>query len=320
MQPIAQKRFAWFAWAVLAFNIPVILWGAYVRVSYSGDGCGAHWPLCNGAALPQNMTKPTIIELTHRIMTTGDTILLLAMVGVAFWLYPRRHLVRRYALASFAFLMVEALLGAGLVLFRMVARDQSSGRIWYLSAHLTNTMLLLATVTITAWLASERLSRFRIRNAPANLLWACAITVFISISGAVAALGDMLFPSTSLMQGMQQDFSSTAPMLLRLRLTHPAIAVLGAGFLIWTALTTWRNAQAESQKKAAIRVIAVVIFQLFWGAANLSLLAPIWMQLTHLLVADFLWIAVVLLVAESAAETRDFRTALSQAMDSVLQP
>jgi len=303
---LGQKRFGWFAWLVLAFNIPVILWGAYVRVSYSGDGCGANWPFCNGQAVPQNMTKPTLIEFTHRMMTSVDTVLVLALVGLAFWLYPKRHAVRQYAVASFGFLLVEALMGAGLVLFRMVARDQSAGRIWYLSAHLINTMLLLATLTITAWMASGGVSRFRIRNAPAGLLWSAFVTVFISITGAVAALGDMLFPTESLMEGMRRDFSNASPMLLRLRMAHPAIALAGAGFVIWMALTLLRNSQLESVKKAALRLIALIVFQLFWGAANLSLLAPVWMQLTHLLIADFVWIAMVLAVVESAVSAKDF--------------
>jgi len=303
-----QRRFAWFAWVVLAFNIPVILWGAFVRVSYSGDGCGAHWPFCNGQALPQNMTKPTLIEFTHRMMTSVDTVLVLAMVGLAFWLYPKRHAVRRYAVAAFGFLLVEALLGAGLVIFRKVAHDQSVGRAWYLAAHLTNTMLLLAALTLTAWMARGGVSRLRIRSASAGLLWAALVTVLISITGAVTALGDMLFPSGTLMEGVRRDFLSASPVLLRLRVAHPAVAILGAAFIIWMALGVLRNSESAGAKRAAARLIGLTVFQLFWGAANLSLLAPIWMQLTHLLVADVVWIAMVVTVAESAVTVREFRT------------
>jgi heme A synthase len=250
------------------------------------------------------MSKPTIIEFTHRMMTSADTFLVLAMLAAAFWLYPKRHIIRKYAVASFGFLLVEALLGAGLVLFRMVARDQSAGRIWYLSAHLINTMLLLATLAITAWLASEGLATFRLRNIPPRILWAALVTVFISITGAVAALGDMLFPTESLMEGMRRDFSSASPMLLRLRMTHPAIAVAGTCFVIWIALTLWRSTHSDSLKKASLRLIALMVFQLFWGAANLTLLAPVWMQLSHLLIADFVWIAMVLFATEAAAATQ----------------
>jgi cytochrome c oxidase assembly protein subunit 15 len=298
--PAAQKRFAWFAWTVLAFNIPTILWGAYVRVSYSGDGCGAHWPFCNGQALPQKMTAPTIIEFTHRMMTGVDMVLVIALVALAFLVYPTRHIVRRYATASLAFLLVEAALGAGLVLFRMVARDQSVGRVWYLSAHLTNTMLMLGTMTLTAWLARSGVTRFKIRDSQPGVLWAAAAAVLVSITGAVTALGDTLFPAGTLMEGMRRDLASESPLLLRLRVAHPAIAVIGAGVVIWTALNFWRGSSSEGARKAAMRVVWLCGLQLFAGAMNLSLLAPVWMQLTHLFIGDVLWIAMTLLVAESA--------------------
>src|SRR5690242_12042167 len=203
----AHRRFGIFAWLVLAYNIPVILWGAYVRVSFSGDGCGAHWPFCNGEVIPQHMATPMAIEFTHRMMTTVDTCAVVAMCVWAFLALPKRHAVRRYAVLSFVFLLMEALLGAGLVLFRYVAKDQSAGRAWYLSAHLTNTMLLLATLTVTAWLGYTNTARLRLRNSSQLTLGALAVTVVVSVTGAIAALGDTLFPASSLAAGMRQDFS-----------------------------------------------------------------------------------------------------------------
>ena len=301
---VARKRFAWFAWAVLAFNVPVILWGAYVRASYSGDGCGAHWPFCNGQLIPQNMPKPQVIEFTHRVTIGMDVLLTIALVVFAFWVYPKRHIVRRYAAATMVFLVVESALGAGLVLFRMVARDQSAGRGWYLSAHLVNTMLMLAAMTLTAWLAGGGTKRltigFKIRNALPSLLWAAAITIFVSITGAVTALGDTLFPAGTLMEGVRQDLAGGSPLLVRLRIAHPAIAVTGAVFILWTTLEFWRHTSEAGARKAAMWLVWLCGLQLFVGAANLSLLAPVYMQIVHLLVGDFAWIAMVLVIAESA--------------------
>ena len=47
-----SRSFARFAGAVLGYNLLVIVWGAYVRASGSGAGCGNHWPLCNGVVVP----------------------------------------------------------------------------------------------------------------------------------------------------------------------------------------------------------------------------------------------------------------------------
>jgi heme A synthase len=180
----AHRRFANFAWGVLAYNILVILWGAYVRVSFSGDGCGAHWPFCNGQVIPQNMGAPMAIEFTHRMMTSIDSVAVIAMSVWAFRTFPRRHVVRLYSVLSLVFLLIEALLGAGLVLLRYVARDQSAGRAWYLSAHLTNTMLLLAVLTVTAWAAYRNTDRLQITNASRTTIGALPIVVFVSITGA----------------------------------------------------------------------------------------------------------------------------------------
>jgi len=295
-----NKGFSRFAWAVLAYNLPVILWGAYVRVSFSGDGCGAHWPTCNGQVLPGQMTAPTLIEYTHRMMTTVDTMAVIALCVWAFRAFPKRHAVRRYAVLSLVFLLIEAVLGAGLVLLRHVARDASAGRAWYLSAHLVNTMLLLAVMTATAWLATRATAQFRLSRIPPILWGALAVTVAVSITGAIAALGDTLFPAASLAEGMRRDFSSASSMLLRLRLVHPAIAILGIAYLVWAAATMLRGKpEGDAMRTAGTRVIALAFLQLTLGAVNLSLLAPVWMQLIHLLAADIVWISVVALALEA---------------------
>ena len=216
-----RSRFCWFAWAVLGYNVAVILWGAYVRASFSGDGCGAHWPFCNGQAFPQNMSMPTAIEYTHRMMTGIDSLAVIGLCAWGFLSFAPKHAVRRYALLSLGFLSIEALLGAGLVLFRYVARNQSAGRALYLSAHLTNTLLLLGALTITAWAAWNSRERAGVRSFSGRAIHALAVVLIVSITGAVAALGDTLFPARSLAAGMGQDFSRAASTLLRLRLLHP---------------------------------------------------------------------------------------------------
>ncbi len=299
-----RRWFAVFAWAVLAYNIPVILWGAYVRVSFSGDGCGAHWPFCAGQVLPQHMATPMLIEFTHRMMTSVDIGLIAVLCIWAFRAFPKRHAVRRYALWSLAFLFVEALLGAGLVLLRYVAHDQSAGRAVYLSAHLTNTMLLLGALAMTAWLAQTNTERVRWENVSRTFAVSLLVTVIVSITGAIVALGDTLFPAASLAEGMQQDFSSGSHLLLRLRMFHPVLAILGAAYLLWAAASALKYEDCAGARKAGTRVMGLIVLQILAGAVNLSLMAPVWMQLFHLLTADALWIAVVVMVMETSLARR----------------
>jgi heme A synthase len=299
----SRRWFARFAWVVLAYNIPVILWGAYVRVSFSGDGCGANWPLCGNQLVPQQMSTPQLIEYTHRAMTGLDGFAVIALLIWAFLAFSKRHSARRYALLTTLFLVIEALLGRGLVLLRLVAHNASWARAAYLSMHLTNTMLLLGAFTATAWAASRDRSENRIFQAPRSVLAGLGVTILVSITGAIAALGDTLFPASSMTGGFEQDFAATSSMLLRLRVFHPAVAIAGAGYLLWLSVRFMRRAEEDAVRTVAAVVMSLTIVQLSAGSINIALLAPVWMQLTHLFIADVLWIALVLLSLETQAQT-----------------
>lgn len=281
---------------MLAWNVAVVLWGAFVRASGSGAGCGSHWPLCNGQVVPFEPRIATVIEFTHRMMSG------VALVAVgALWIwsrvtFPRGDRVRRMAVASVVFLIVEALLGAGLVLFNYVDKNQSVGRAFYLSLHLANTLLLLAALALTAWFAREdrgRAQRSRLVMA------ALAAAMLVSVTGTIAALGDTLYPATSLAAGLRQDLSGAASFLLRLRVLHPAFAIVGAIYFIVVAVIVLRSHPPALTTKLAIGVLVLALTQLTAGAINVLLLAPVWMQITHLLLADLVWITLVLLAVEA---------------------
>ena len=286
-----RRRFAWFAWAVLGFNLLVILWGALVRASKSGEGCGDRWPLCNGVVIPHAAQIATLIEFTHRASTGIAFFSVLAMAIWAFRAF-RGEPVSRAASASLFFIVTEALLGAGLVLFKYVGADQSAGRAIYLSAHLVNTLLLLAAMALTAWWASGHRAVERAGSNATTLGLALLAALIIAITGAMTALSDTLYPVSSLPSGFASDFSSASPMLVRLRILHPVIAVAASVYIVIAAAAT------GAQRLSRI-VIALVAAQIAAGMLNIWLLAPIWLQLVHLLLADLLWIALVLLAASA---------------------
>jgi heme A synthase len=280
---------------VLAYNIAVVLWGAFVRATGAGAGCGQHWPLCNGEMLPRSPGLNTIVEFTHRVTSGIDLALVALLVIWAFRAFPPRHAVRLAATLSAVFLMTEALLGAALVLLEHVARNQSSARAYSLSAHLVNTLTLLACLTLTAWWTSAQ--------APARVggraLWMAAlslgIVMILGISGAIAALGDTLFPSRSLAEGLARDFDPAASIFVRLRILHPLIAALAGGWLVFYAVAT--AGRRKDLRPRAWILLGMVAGQIAAGVANLLLSAPVWMQIVHLLLADALWISLILLCA-----------------------
>jgi heme A synthase len=289
--------FTRYAWGVLAWNLFVVLWGAYVRASGSGAGCGNHWPLCNGDVVPRAPRLETIIEFTHR-MTSAVS--LIATGWLAVWSvrrFPRDHPVRRYALLSVVFLFAEALLGAGLVLFEFVASNASVGRAFYLSLHLVNTQFLLAALALTTWYSREAVPG-AVRPS-SRVIAALPMAVVVSVTGAIAALGDTLFPVTSLAEGMRQDISTASSFLLRLRILHPVLAILAAGYFVYAAMSVLRSKPRPLTTQIALAVIVLALAQLGAGAINITLLAPVWMQLFHLLLADLLWLSLVLLAVEA---------------------
>jgi heme A synthase len=303
------NRFAIYAWFVLLFNIGVILWGAFVRATGSGAGCGSHWPLCDGVVIPPSPQFETIVELTHR-GTSGIAMLLVAgMLVWAFRTYPKGHRVRFGASWSSIFIIIEALLGASLVLFGWVADDDSVARAVSISLHLVNTFILLAFLTLTAWFASGGawISFKGNRTSLAGLGLAAAAMFLIGMSGAITALGDTLFPAESVSNIFAREQSETDHFLKGLRVWHPIFAIVAGFYIAFMAALFRMLSEKPTVKKFSMGLIGLYFIQLVAGGVNLILLAPVWMQLVHLLLADLVWIVLILLSASVLAE-REFES------------
>lgn len=254
--------------------------------------------------LPRAPQIETIVEFSHRITSGLALFAVVALCLAAFRLFPRGHRLRRLSAASVVFLCIEALLGAGLVLFDYVAHNVSVGRAIYLAAHLTNTLLLLGALATTAWYATPRPIDLKLKEVP-WLFWSMLpVAVLVSITGSIAALGDTLFPSATLAAGMRQDFSPAASFLVRLRMVHPVVAAVSALLFAAVAAYALRTVSQPNMRMLAMVVILSTFAQLCAGLLNLALLAPIGMQILHLFLADVVWVALVLFVAEAAVPVR----------------
>ena len=275
-----------FAWGVLVYFIAVILWGTLVRATGAGAGCGNHWPLCNGTVIQHSASMNTLIEFIHRI-TSGLSFF--AVVGLAVWTLSgtvRGHLARAEAVASVVFTLIEATLGALLVKLGLTAQSQSPIRPAYLALHLTNTLLLLAALTLTAHLLSRRIG-------------------YLRVTGSLAALGDTLFPASSLGLALAQDFSSTSGWLVRWRWMHPTVAFLASVVLIWLLVRTARRTTGWDNRGLSALVLLLLAAVYVLGLLDVVLLAPLWVQVAHLLAADTLWAALVVLTARLTLQPKE---------------
>lgn len=306
------RRFSIYTWGVLAYNVGVILWGAFVRATGSGAGCGSHWPLCDGVVVPRSLRLETLIEFSHRA-SSGLALVLVAVLFLWAWrVYPKGHPIRRGAAFSMLFIFAEALVGAGLVLFELVADNAAVTRVVSIAVHLVNTFLLLAALTLTAhWASGGPPVRLR---GQGTRLWALGVgllgVLLLGMTGAVTALGDTLFPAESLMAGLRQDLDPTANFMIQLRVVHPVLAVAVVFYLaLITGLPDVTGSRPDARGFARA-LTALLVVQLIAGVVNVLLLAPIWMQLLHLLLSDLGWIALVLLTATALAETESAESAL----------
>ncbi len=295
LDPVA--RFAWF---VAAYNIAVILWGAYVRATGSGAGCGSHWPLCNGEILPTTAQSQTLIEFTHRA-TSGLSLVFVCVLLVWSWRRTEKGDWPRYSAVSAAVLLFnEAILGAMLVVFDHVGLDRSASRAVFLCLHFGNTLLLVAALTLTAkWLSSEdrrfAMAAKQYERIMIGLGLVCIMAT--GMSGSLAALGDTIFPNTTLKGALAQDFSTNSHVLLRLRLVHPVVAAIAFLYVLWMAQKLLKGEEESTRMVPYLGTI--LLAQVALGVLNVLLLAPVWLQITHLFVADIFWIVLVLASANA---------------------
>jgi heme A synthase len=290
----SHQSFIKFAWFVLAYTVLVIAWGAYVRATGSGAGCGEHWPLCNGEVIPRDAGTARLIEFSHRLSSGLSLIFVAILVIWSRKVYSAGHKVRSAAMYSLVFILGEAAVGAMLVVLQLVAGNDSVLRAIVIALHLINTFFLLFWQTRCAYVATTGfagVSSPDLTRARVNILLCMAAFAVTGAAGAIVALGDTLFPATSLTAGIAEDFSATAHFLIRLRIWHPIVAVLATVYIALQAIVLPRLFAGRVSGKQGRLLLALIIAQFTGGVINWLLLAPVWMQLFHLILADLVWIA-----------------------------
>ncbi len=295
---------------LLYFNLVlclfIIAWGAWVRLSGSGAGCGDHWPLCNGEVIPLSATWKTYTEYIHRFTTGLFGLTVLAQIIFAHKEFPKGHAVIKGSYALLMMTFIESLIGAVLVKRGLVVDNTSAERAFVVGAHLVNTMLLLATFVHTQFfldLRNGQAKRTSFQKARRDyLLGGLGLVLILTVGafGAITALGNTLFPSADLVSGLASDFNEQSPFLIRLRIYHPMIAVLMGIF--WMILVTfWRPEAKDDGSEQDLNILAlskwsqlvytIIIIALGFGLINWLLLAPVWGALIHLILADFVWMS-----------------------------
>lgn len=275
---------------LFVYTLLVILWGAWVRISHSGDGCGDSWPLCNGQLIPRGAEAgppaKTWVEFIHRLMSGAYGIFVFALWYAVIRRFKSPHAARTSSHLVLFFTITEALLGAKLVIFGLVTENASWVRTLVMSLHQLNSLLLTGSVALLMLALSSPRFHWRPRSAFTALLF-----LAIAVTGAWAALAGTLFPSENLWEGLSKDFSPDSHHLLRLRVLHPLIALLGGGAL---AAGLWFRSFEAGPDQALHRQTALfIVGAIVFGVLTLLMLSPVWMKLAHLGLAHLLWAALI---------------------------
>jgi heme A synthase len=255
--------------------------------------------------LPHSPRIATIIEFSHRVSAGLSVVLTVALLVFVWRMFPPRHIARASSLAAAGFMVMEAVLGAGLVLFKLVANDDSLKRGLSVGLHLGNTFFLMASTALTAWWASgqapPRLGRPNLLLSTA--LGACLLgMIVVGASGAVTALGDTLFPPSSLGAGLAQDFAPGAHIFVRLRTLHPLLAGAAALAIVVASGIVRALRPTGAVRTLSRSAVVLVLAQVGAGLLNVTMLAPIWLQLMHLVLAYALWVVLVLTAAAAVSD------------------
>lgn len=289
-----MNKFSKLAWFNLVWTILVILWGAVVRATNSGAGCGNYWPLCGQSLVPTFEVFHTYVEFTHRVMSGILLITIFIMFMIGRNRFKNSPIRRQLNTLVFIFLLVEALLGAGLVVFELVEDNDSTFRIIAISLHLLNTFILVGLTALNAFFVSK--PNLKITNLTLKVTFKVILLfiLIIGVSGAVTSLADTVFPPKSFSETMSDWVDPQAHLLQRLRPFHPIIAgLLGLGILGY--VNQFFHPKSSWGKKLRRWIHIFILIQFGLGSLNIILHVPLTVQILHLLFADLIWIAAIYL-------------------------
>lgn len=293
-------------WILVVYTVLVIVWGAWVRISHSGDGCGNNWPLCDGAYIPVERDKKTLIEYFHRLTSGFYGIFVTGLLIAAFRIFPKGTAARQIAVGTFCLMVVEALLGAALVLKGLVGQNATIFRVTVMTLHQMNSLLLTGSTVVLATVTNTLNSPLTLSFSWKKLFTSGSnwlIFMLIPATGAWAALANTLFPSQNLQEGLAKDLSAGTPWILKLRIVHPLMALTVGFSLVYLFFKKSENLKGDVAK-ACLTVAGVLSCALVFGILTLLFLSPVWMKLVHLTLAQLVWMTLVNYVMISLLSTK----------------
>jgi heme A synthase len=191
------------------------------------------------------------------------------------------------------------------------------------STHLVNSMLLVGSLAGVFLYARPVPPAYPLRvlgqGALSTVLGIGLIAMLaLMFTGGIAAMGNTMFPSTSIAEGIAADFNPESHPLIRLRILHPIIGITVGIYLFLSLGTAWWIKPAPEGRRWAQALLSVYVVQLLVGTVNLALLAPITLQLLHLSLAvlSFFLLSALMVELLASRQVRPVPAALHSAAGS----
>jgi protoheme IX farnesyltransferase len=287
-----RRAFGNYVWGVLAYNIACVAWGVFVRAGKYGDGCGSHWPLCDGDHTPLMGDMARWVEMSHRVSTALIGLLVIAQLIWAMRLFPQGHLVRAASAGTLFFTLLEGAIGAALVKFGLVVMNDSAARAGVMAFHVISTFFLLSCLYVAARAADGLPAiRWKGQGVVAGILGMGLFGIgMLGVSGAISALGNQLRPTDYVLEAAMNPATFW---MVRLQPTHPLIAASLGLYLVLAAGLLIHLRPDPAVRRAAYWMVGLYAAQCLLGLLNIFLKAPIPMQMAHLVLADINFISLV---------------------------
>lgn len=289
----ASRLFLAITVSTVLLTVGLIVFGAVVRVTDSGLGCGSDWPLCNGTIFPPLDNLTAWIEWLHRLFALLIGLFGLGMLVTGWRAYRRRNnAVMNFVGISAVLFVVQSLLGALVVVMELPPT--------FVTLHLGTSMIFLATLIVSALLASRTPQP---RNADqvttlvyTNLFFALVIILtgaLVRGSGATLACTDW-----PLCNG--EIFPATQGQLALIHMLHRFAVLAFAVSLVLLVWQVYKNRQDALSRGLAVGALVVYLMQAVVGALYvLSVAGATWGAL-HVGLAATTWALLVILSAVEA--------------------
>ena len=294
-QRSARRRIGWVAFGASVYIYMLIVFGAFVRISGSGLGCGDDWPNCNGEWLPA-WDITTWIEWGHRLLAAGAALPILAVAALAF---ANRRQERagqprllRPAGTVVGLLFVQAALGA--ITVKLELPPPVTIAHFIVASLILGLLLLIAIRGLHDAPAAGRL-----RWSPP--LAAAALALAVIAWGAWTANADasMACLGFPLCNGEVFPLGGNAAhtRAIHIHWVHRLMAYALVAQVAYATLITWRRGLPESVRHAALASLSLVALQAAVGAGLVTLTLPASLRALHVAVGMALWSALVIWAA-----------------------